>query len=82
MKNFNSNTSPFTKLSLALATGAFLAFTMVGCSSTSTTVAEKGQCWSQKGGVGNLLKNSATKAECEALDGKSWCHVAGGCEDI
>lgn len=43
---------------------------------------EDGQCWSRSGGVGNLVKNSATKAECEELGGKSWCRVAGGCENI
>lgn len=41
-----------------------------------------GQCWSEAGGVGNLLKNSATRAECEELGGKSICNVGGSCDDL
>jgi hypothetical protein len=44
--------------------------------------AEDGQCWSRKGGVGYLLGNSVTKEQCLNLGGKSWCGVAGGCEDL
>ncbi len=43
---------------------------------------EDGQCWSRKGGVGYLLSNSTTKAECRELGGKSFCYVGGGCEDL
>ena len=43
---------------------------------------DDGQCWSQKGGVGNLIRNSSTKAECKTAGGKSWCAVGGGCVDI
>ena len=45
-------------------------------------MADSGQCWSQKGGVGNLIKNSSTKSECKELGGKSWCPTGGGCEDL
>ncbi|MDN4500987.1 hypothetical protein QX776_01085 [Alteromonadaceae bacterium BrNp21-10] len=53
-----------------------------GCMSSAADANEKGQCWSMKGGVGVLKKNSATRAECEKLGGKSWCHFAGACEDL
>lgn len=52
------------------------------CALMTSEADEDGQCWSRKGGVGNLIKNSATKSECEELGGKSWCRVAGGCENI
>ncbi|MDF2179698.1 hypothetical protein P2G88_15715 [Aliiglaciecola sp. CAU 1673] len=53
---------------------------LAGCSSTNTQ--EDGQCWSQKGGVGLILKNSSTKEECKELGGKSWCAVGGSCVDL
>lgn len=65
----------------------FAALALGGCGNGNggddgQMMADSGQCWSQKGGVGNLLKNSSTKAECKELGGKSWCPVGGGCEDL
>lgn len=60
----------------------FFYLFLTGCTTTQTTADEDGQCWSRAGGVGKLIKNSATKSECEELGGKSWCRVAGGCENI
>ena len=44
--------------------------------------ADSGQCWSMKGGVGVLKKNSSTQEECKELGGKSWCPVGGGCINL
>ena len=77
------------RLDLRLLFIAVLAVVlMAGCSNSGDNggememTADSGQCWSQKGGVGNLLKNSSTKEECKQLGGKSWCPVGGGCEDL
>lgn len=55
---------------------------VVSCSMMNEQAADDGQCWSLKGGVGQLIKNSSTLEECEELGGKSWCRVGGGCQDI
>ncbi|MFT6805189.1 MAG: hypothetical protein ACJAWT_000586 [Glaciecola sp.] len=59
-----------------------LMVTLSSCTLFTGASSDSGQCWSRNGGVGNLLKNSSTKAECEELGGKSWCPVGGGCESI
>ncbi|MDZ7752476.1 MAG: hypothetical protein U5S82_12565 [Gammaproteobacteria bacterium] len=69
-----------------LFVATFVVVLLGACSNggdgTPETVAGTGQCWSEPGGVGNLLKNSSTKKECKALGGKSWCPVGGGCENL
>jgi hypothetical protein len=81
MKNLD-NLSTLFQQTRCLVLVVIFSFLGSSCSMLSNEANEDGQCWSRSGGVGNLVKNSATKAECEELGGKSWCRVAGGCENI
>jgi len=67
-------------IAIAIILGVILALSYNNNDDVSQVT--DGQCWSKAGGVGNLLKNSATRAECEELGGKSICNVGGSCDDL
>ncbi len=67
-------------IAIAVILGVILALSYSNNDDVSQVT--DGQCWSEAGGVGTLLKNSATRAECEELGGKSICNVGGSCDDL
>ena len=80
----NTNLKNHTRWPLLFAI-VVLAVLASGCAHDKDKMqmgSDSGQCWSMKGGVGKLLKNSSTKDECKELGGKSWCPVGGGCENL
>ena len=69
-------------IAIAAIVIGIIAVASIQDTSNDTSQVEDGQCWSEAGGVGNLLKNSATREQCEELGGKSICNVGGSCDDL